>query len=48
MMIALPADSVSVELSFREPRRSKISVITSIVAAMLIVLLAALPRRRHA
>jgi hypothetical protein len=46
LMIALPADSVSVDLTFREPRRSKISMIASIVAALLIALLAAVPRRR--
>jgi hypothetical protein len=47
LMIALPPESVSVDLSFREPRRSKISVITSIVAALLIALLAALPPGRQ-
>lgn len=46
LMIALPAESVSVDLSFREPRRSKISGIASILAALLIVLLAAAPSRR--
>jgi membrane-associated phospholipid phosphatase len=45
-MIALPAESVSVDLSFHEPRRSKISGITSILSALLIALLAALPHRR--
>jgi hypothetical protein len=47
LMIALPPEQVSVDLSFREPRRSRISVITTIVAAVLIVLLAAVPQRRH-
>jgi hypothetical protein len=47
LMIALPPEQVSVDLFFREPRRSRISGITSIVAAMLITLLAAVPRRRH-
>jgi len=46
LMIALPAESVSVDLSFHEPRRSKISGIASILAAVLIVLLAAVPNRR--
>ena len=46
LMIALPAESVSVDLSFHEPRRSKISGITSILSALLIALLAALPHRR--
>lgn len=47
LMIALPPESVSVDLSFREPRRSRISVITSILAAVLIALLAAVPVKRH-
>jgi hypothetical protein len=46
-MIALPPEQVSVDLFFREPPRSRIAMITSIVAAMLIALLAAVPRRRH-
>jgi hypothetical protein len=47
LMIELPAESVSVDLSFREPRRSKISGVTSILATVLIALLAALPSRRR-
>jgi hypothetical protein len=47
LIIALPPESVSVDLSFREPRRSKISGISGIVCAALIVLLAAAPRRRN-
>ena len=47
LMIALPPESVSVDLSFREPRRSKISGISSIVSVALIVLLAAIPGRSN-
>jgi hypothetical protein len=47
LMIALPPEAVSVDLSFREPRRSKISVVASVLAALLIALLAAVPTRRH-
>jgi hypothetical protein len=46
LMIALPAESVSVDLSFPEPRRSKIAGVASILTALLIVLLAAVPPRR--
>jgi hypothetical protein len=46
LMIAIPPESVAVDLSFREPRRSRISVIASILAVVLIALLAVAPRRR--
>jgi hypothetical protein len=45
LMIAIPPESVAVDLSFREPRRSRISVIASILAVVLIGLLAVVPRR---
>jgi hypothetical protein len=47
LMIALPPEAVSVDLSLSEPRRSKISVVASVLAALLIALLAAVPSRRH-
>jgi hypothetical protein len=47
LMIDLPAEAVSIDLSFHEPRRSKISGITSILAVVLIALLAVVPRRRN-
>jgi hypothetical protein len=46
LIITLPAEAVSVDLSLREPPRSKISGIVSLLAAVLIALLATVPRRR--
>ena len=47
LLVALPENSVSVDLSFHEPSRSRISGVVSIVFVALIGLLAAWPPKRR-